>query len=207
MRSSAARRRGQRGVAVGTGAAVGAVAGLLGGCGQVKALLFGKVLYGVVQQPLGPQGIALLGKVGAPVQQVLGPVQIGAARPLRHDAAAALHVAVAGRGQAGNGFALCQQVGQQELILIPFARGIAQVLEQAAAVELIPRHNVVDPRFRQGKAALPDAVLVEDLIRKAAEIRLRQRAVLFIDVGQVEDDQIGVLLPLGVHRAADGVGF
>ena len=67
MRSSAARRRierlprgrGQRSVAVGTGAAGGAVAGLLGGCGQVKALLFGKVLYGVVQQPLGPQGIAL----------------------------------------------------------------------------------------------------------------------------------------------------
>ena len=98
-------------------------------------------------------------------------------------------------------------MGQQELILIPFARGIAQVLEQAAAVELIPRHNVVNPCFRQGKAALPDAVLVEDLIRKAAEIRLRQRAVLFIDVGQVEDDQIGVLLPLGVHRAANGVGF
>ena len=199
MRSSA--------VAVGAGAAGGAVAGLLGGRGQVKALLFGKVLYGVVQQPLGPQGIALLGKVGAPVQQILGPIQIGAARPLRHDAAAALHVAIAGRGQAGNGFALCQQVGQQELILIPFARGIAQVLEQAAAVELIPRHNVVNPCFRQGKAALPDAVLVEDLIRKAAEIRLRQRAVLFIDVGQVEDDQISVLLPLGVHRAADSVGF
>lgn len=58
MRSNAARRRiercrgrSQRGVAVGTGAAGGAVAGLLGGCGQVKALLFGKVLYGVVQRP------------------------------------------------------------------------------------------------------------------------------------------------------------
>ena len=63
MRSSAARRRIERcfvaaasAVAAGTGAAGGAVAGLLGGCGQVKALFFGKVLYGVVQQPLGPQG-------------------------------------------------------------------------------------------------------------------------------------------------------
>ena len=81
------------------------------------------------------------------------------------------------------------------------------MLEQAAAVELIPRHNVVNPCFRQGKAALPDAVLVEDLIRKAAEIRLRQRAIRFIDVGQVEDDQIGVEDALVGHDAGHNPVF